>query len=55
MRHHLERSRENLTLSKNGEVVTVGVCEVCNGQFKSYLPNPEQAMWEVKAWFYGHR
>jgi len=55
MKHHLERSQENLTLSKNGTIVTVGVCEVCNAQFKSYLPNPEQAMWEVKAWFYGHR
>ena len=54
MRHHLERSQENLTLSKNGTIVTVGVCEVCNAQFKSYLPNPDQAMWEVKAWFYGH-
>ena len=37
MRPHLERSRENLTLSKKGEIVTVGVCQVCNGQFKSVM------------------
>jgi hypothetical protein len=54
MRHDLERSQENLTLSKSGTIVTIGVCELCNGQFKSYLPNPDQAMWEVKAWFYVH-
>jgi len=34
--------------------VTVGVCGLCSAQFKSYLPNPDKAMWEVKAWFYGH-
>jgi hypothetical protein len=48
MRHHLERSQENLTLSKSGTIVTVGVCGLCSVQFKSYLPNPDKAMWEVK-------
>ena len=48
MKHHLERSQENLTLSKNGTIVTAGVCSICNAQFQSYLPNPDKAMWEVK-------
>jgi len=54
MRYHLRRSQENLSLSKSGTIVTVGVCGLCSAQFKSYLPNPDKAMWEVKAWFYGH-
>ena len=55
VRYHLERSQENLTLSKNGTTMTIGVCAICNAQFKCYLPTPEQALWEVKAWFYVHR
>ena len=49
------KSQENLTPSKNGTTMTVGVCAICIAQFKCYLPTPEQALWEVKTWFYVHR
>jgi hypothetical protein len=47
-------SPSKLTITKTSSTVTLGVCEHCNSQFKCYLPNPDQAMWELKAWYVGH-
>jgi hypothetical protein len=44
-----------LRVEKVSSTVTLGACEVCNAQFRCYLPNPEQANWELRAWFDKHR
>jgi hypothetical protein len=52
-----QRSRpvlRDLLLSKVSSTVTLAVCEKCNARFKCYLPNPDQAMWEITAWFDRH-
>jgi hypothetical protein len=34
---------------------TIGVCEACNAQFKSYLPQQDKAEWEIKTRFEEHK
>jgi hypothetical protein len=33
---------------------TIAVCEACNAQFKSYLPQQDMAEWEIKVRFDEH-
>lgn len=49
-----EPNRRYLQITRISSTVTLGVCEVCNAQFRCYLPRPEQAQWELKTWFDGH-
>jgi hypothetical protein len=34
--------------------VTLGVCEACNTQFTSNLPQPDQSQWEIRMQFDRH-
>jgi len=33
----------------------IGVCERCNEQFKSHLPQEDQAEWEIRTLFERHK
>jgi hypothetical protein len=44
----------DLLITKISATVTLGICDVCNAQFRCYIPNPDQAKWELKTWFDGH-
>jgi hypothetical protein len=33
----------------------IGVCETCNEQFKSHLPQEDQAEWEISTLFGRHK
>jgi hypothetical protein len=45
---------DNLRTRQISNTVTLGICDVCNAQYRCYLPKPDQARWELKAWFDGH-
>jgi hypothetical protein len=44
-----------LTITKVSSTVTLATCEVCHAKYKCYLPNPDQARWEMTTWFEGLR
>jgi hypothetical protein len=45
----------NLRIVKREPPPTIGICEYCNQQFKSHLPQPAQAEWEIKTEFDRHK
>ncbi len=47
--------KRNLRIVKKQSPDTIGVCEACNMQFKSYLRNAEQAEWEIGVRFGEHK
>jgi hypothetical protein len=47
--------KRSLTMVKRSAREFLGVCDACNARFKSYLPEPEKAEWEIRASFDEHR
>jgi hypothetical protein len=47
--------KRNLRIVKRYPRETIGVCEACNAQFKSYLPQQDKAEWEIKTRFDEHK
>jgi hypothetical protein len=45
--------KRKLQITKRGHQ-TNGVCEACNIQFTSHLPQPDQAEWEIRILFARH-
>jgi len=46
--------KRNLHIIKHYPRETIGICEACNKQFKSYLPQPDKAAWEIQTRFDEH-
>ena len=46
--------KRNLRIVKQTFKVTLGVCEACNTQFASNLPQPDQSQWEIRMQFDRH-
>jgi len=47
--------KRNLRIVKRYPRETMGVCEACNTQFKSYLPQQDKAEWEIQTRFDEHK
>jgi hypothetical protein len=47
--------KRNLRIVSQRAMDTIGACEVCNMQFKSYLPQPDKAEWEIRTRFVEHK
>jgi len=44
-----------LRIVKRSARESLGVCDSCNAQFKSWLPQPDKAEWEIQARFDEHK
>ena len=47
--------QRKLKIVKKNLKVTLGVCEACNAQFTSHLPQPDQSQWEIQTQFDRHK
>jgi hypothetical protein len=47
-------AKRNLKFVKRSARESVGVCDTCNAQFKSFLPQPDKAEWEITTRFDEH-
>jgi hypothetical protein len=45
----------NLRIIKYYPRETIGICDTCYAQFKSYLPQPDKAAWEIQTRFNEHK
>ena len=45
----------NLRIVKRQTGMTVGACEACGKQFRSYINPPSQAEWEIAVLFHRHK
>jgi hypothetical protein len=50
----LAMPERNLRIVKRERAVTVGMCEACNEQFRSYIHPRSQSEWEIKTLFERH-
>jgi len=48
-------SKRNLRIVRKTDMLTDAICEYCNAQFRSNLPNQKQAEWEIKTRFHEHK
>jgi hypothetical protein len=44
-----------LRFVKEAPSATVAICSCCNKHFKSHLPRPDQAKWEISTRFQEHK
>jgi hypothetical protein len=47
--------KRNLRIVKKLHLLTVGICESCNTDFTSNLPQADQSQWEIKTRFDEHK
>jgi hypothetical protein len=47
--------KRNLRIVKKLYLLTVGICEYCNLEFTSKLPQHDQAQWEIETRFGEHK
>jgi len=47
--------RRRLRIVKRTPTPMIGICETCNEQFKSHLPQEDQAEWEISTLFSRHK
>jgi hypothetical protein len=47
--------KSKLRIAKHYPRETIGICEACNTPFKSYLPQPDKAAWEIQTRFDEHK
>jgi hypothetical protein len=48
-------AKRHLRIVKRAPTLMIGVCEACNGQFKSQLPQDNKAEWEISTLFDRHK